>query len=161
MIEYLNRECRNVKLLFELEPRPVKVKFKKLTDTAISFKYVREGDACMDMYADMDACICPHETVIIKTGIAVEIPEGFEGIVRGRSGLATQGINVHIGTIDATYRGDVGVIVTNNSLQLFGIHKGNRIAQFTVKPVYPVHLTEVEELSETERGEQGYGSSGK
>ena len=161
MIEFLNRECRNVKLLFELEPRPVKVKFKKLTDTAIPFKYSREGDACMDMYADMDAILYPHETVIIKTGIAVEIPEGFEGIVRGRSGLATQGINVHIGTIDATYRGDVGVIVTNNSLQLFGIHKGNRIAQFTVKPVYPVHLIEVEELSETERGEQGYGSSGK
>lgn len=139
----------------------IPVKYKKLTSTAIPFKYSREGDACMDMYADMDAVLYPHETVIIKTGIAVEIPEGFEGIVRGRSGLATQGINVHIGTIDATYRGDVGVIVTNNSLQLFGIHKGNRIAQFTVKPVYPVHLTEVEELSETERGEQGYGSSGK
>ena len=115
----------------------------------------------MDMYADMDAVLYPHETVIVKTGIAVEIPEGFEGIVRGRSGLATQGINVHIGTIDETYRGDVGVIVTNNSMQLFGIHKGNRIAQFTVKPVYHVHLTEVEELSETVRGEQGYGSSGK
>lgn len=161
MIEFLNKEYDNKRILFEVEPRPVKVKFKKLTDTATLFRYSREGDACMDMYADMDAVLYPHETVIIKTGIAVEIPEGFEGIVRGRSGLATQGINVHIGTIDATYRGDVGVIVTNNSLQLFGIHKGNRIAQFTVKPVYPVHLIEVEELSETERGEQGYGSSGK
>ena len=150
-----------------IDPKPVfklpsiEIKFKKLTDTAIPFKYSREGDACMDMYADMDAVLYPHETVIVKTGIAVEIPEGFEGIVRGRSGLATQGINVHIGTIDETYRGDVGVIVTNNSMQLFGIHKGNRIAQFTVKPVYHVHLTEVEELSETVRGEQGYGSSGK
>lgn len=161
MIEFLSKEYDNKRILFEVEPRPVKVKFKKLTDTATLFRYSREGDACMDMYADMDAVLYPHETVIIKTGIAVEIPEGFEGIVRGRSGLATQGINVHIGTIDATYRGDVGVIVTNNSLQLFGIHKGNRIAQFTVKPVYPVHLIEVKELSETERGEQGYGSSGK
>ena len=143
------------------QPKSVELKFKKLTDTAIPFKYSREGDACMDMYADSDAVIYPHETVIIKTGIAVEIPEGFEGIVRGRSGLASQGISVHIGTIDETYRGDIGVIVTNNSMQVFGIHKGNRIAQFTVKPVYPVHLTEVEELSETERGEQGYGSSGK
>lgn len=143
------------------QPKPIELKFKKLTDTAIPFKYSREGDACMDMYADSEAIIYPHETVIIKTGIAVEIPEGFEGVVRGRSGLASQGISVHIGTIDETYRGDVGVIVTNNSMQVFGIHKGNRIAQFTVKPVYPVHLTEVEELSETERGEQGYGSSGK
>ena len=161
MIEFIQHMDHNLDVLFQFQAKPVKVKFKKLTDTAIPFKYSREGDACMDMYADMDAVLYPHETVIIKTGIAVEIPEGFEGIVRGRSGLATQGINVHIGTIDATYRGDVGVIVTNNSLQLFGIHKGNRIAQFTVKPVYPVHLTEVEELSETERGEQGYGSSGK
>ncbi len=161
MIEFLQHMDHNLDVLFQFKAKPVEVKFKKLTDTAIPFKYSREGDACMDMYADMDAVLYPHETVIIKTGIAVEIPEGFEGIVRGRSGLATQGINVHIGTIDATYRGDVGVIVTNNSLQLFGIHKGNRIAQFTVKPVYPVHLIEVEELSETERGEQGYGSSGK
>ena len=143
------------------QPKSVELKFKKLTDTAIPFAYSREGDACMDMYADSEAIIYPHETVIIKTGIAVEIPEGFEGIVRGRSGLASQGISVHIGTIDETYRGDIGVIVTNNSMQVFGIHKGNRIAQFTVKPVYPVQLTEVEELSETERGEQGYGSSGK
>ena len=137
------------------------IKFKKLTDTAIPFKYSRDGDACMDMYADMDAIMYPHETVIIKTGIAVEIPKGFEGIVRGRSGLASQGISVHLGTIDETYRGDVGVIVTNNSMQTFAIHKGNRIAQFTVKPVYPIELQEAKELTDTERGEQGYGSSGK
>lgn len=137
------------------------VKFKKLTDTAVPFKYSREGDACMDMYANMDVSVYPRKTVIVKTGIAVEIPEGFEGIVRGRSGLAAQGISVHTGTIDETYRGDVGVIVTNSSMQIFGIHKGDRIAQFTVKPVCRVHLTEVEELSKTERGEQGYGSSGK
>ena len=161
MISYYGKHYNGIQSLYDMTILPVKINFKKLTDTAIPFKYSREGDACMDMYADMDAVLYPHETVIIKTSIAVEIPEGFEGIVRGRSGLATQGINVHIGTIDATYRGDVGVIVTNNSLQLFGIHKGNRIAQFTVKPVYPVHLIEVEELSETERGEQGYGSSGK
>ena len=161
MIVLAGLKHSNGRDLYDLTVMSVDVKFKKLTDTAIPFKYSREGDACMDMYADSDAIIYPHETVIIKTGIAVEIPKGFEGVVRGRSGLASQGISVHIGTIDETYRGDVGVIVTNNSMQVFGIHKGNRIAQFTVKPVYPVHLTEVEELSETERGEQGYGSSGK
>jgi dUTP pyrophosphatase len=68
---------------------------------------------------------------------------------------------VHLGTIDETYRGDVGVIVTNNSMQTFAIHKGNRIAQFTVKPVYPIELRKAKELTDTERGEQGYGSSGK
>lgn len=140
---------------------PVELKFKKLTNTAIPFKYSREGDACMDMYADMEATLYPHETAIVKTGIAVEIPHGFEGIVRGRSGLATRGLSVHLGTIDETYRGDVGVIVTNNSMQIAYIHKGNRIAQFTAKPVYPIELIEADELTDTERGEQGYGSSGE
>lgn len=161
MHKYLTSMIDDQRYYMPLEPFPVLVKFKKLTNTAIPFTYSRKGDACMDIYADMDACINPGETVIIKSGIAVEIPEGFEGIVRGRSGLASQGISVHIGTIDETYRGDVGVIVTNNSLQMFGIHKGNRIAQFTVKPVYPVQLVEADELTDTERGEQGYGSSGK
>lgn len=161
MISYLGTKTKLGRLLYQFDAVPVSVKFKKLTNTAIPFKYSRDGDACMDIYADMDACINPGETVIVKSGIAVEIPEGFEGIVRGRSGLASQGISVHLGTIDETYRGDVGVIVTNNSLQTFGIHKGNRIAQFTVKPVYPVQLVEADELTDTERGEQGYGSSGK
>lgn len=161
MIHCFGTHPKNISNLYDVTLLPVNVKFKKLTDTAIPFKYIRKGDACMDMYADMDVCLSPSETVIVKTGIAVEIPEGFEGLVRGRSGLASRGIHVHLGTIESTYRGDVGVIVTNNSLQVAYIHKGNRIAQFTVKPVYPIHLTEVEELSETERGEQGYGSSGE
>ena len=161
MINYISHEPGGRKLVTEFEPCIVQVKFKKLTDTAIPFKYSREGDACMDIYADDEVYIYPHETVIVKSGIAVEIPEGFEGIVRGRSGLASQGISVHLGTIDETYRGDVGVIVTNNSMQTFAIHKGNRIAQFTVKPVYPIELQEAKELTDTERGEQGYGSSGK
>ena len=161
MIDIVRRDQDSHDTFEKINVLQLDIKFKKLTDTAIPFKYSRVGDACMDMYADMDACISPNETIIIKTGIAVEIPKGFEGLVRGRSGLASRGIHVHLGTIDHTYRGDVGVIVTNNSLQVAYIHKGNRIAQFTVKPVYPIHLTEVEELSETERGEQGYGSSGK
>lgn len=139
----------------------MKVKFKKLSSKAIPFTYSRENDACMDMYAvDNFTTILPKETVIVHTGIAVEIPSGYEGVVRGRSGLAAKGISVHVGTIDETYRGDVGVIMTNHSDEPFYIEKGNRIAQFTVKPVLRVELEEVQELSSTERGTQGYGSSG-
>lgn len=138
----------------------MKVKFKKLSASAIPFSYSRAEDACMDIYADMNYTLAPKETVIIHSSIAVEIPSGYEGIVRGRSGLATKGISVHIGTIDETYRGDVGVIMTNHSRMPFEIKKGNRIAQFTVKPVLRVELEEVQELSSTERGTQGYGSSG-
>ena len=161
MIKYLHKTHEGHYIRFDIKPTEVLVKFKKLTETAIPFKYSRENDACMDMYADMEATLYPHETAIVKTGIAVEIPHGFEGIVRGRSGLATRGLSVHLGTIDETYRGDVGVIVTNNSMQIAYIHKGNRIAQFTVKPVYPIKLVEADKLTDTERGEQGYGSSGE
>lgn len=138
----------------------IKVKFKKLDTNAIPFSYSREGDACMDMYSLADDIIYPRGTVIIPTGIAVEIPEGYEGIVRGRSGLASKGIQAHLGTIDSAYRGDVGIIITNTSNTHFEVKAGMRLAQFTIKPVYKIHLVEEVELSDTERGTNGYGSSG-
>lgn len=136
------------------------VHFKKLTQDARQFKYSRKLDACMDMFANINTTLEVGETKIISTGIAVELPAGFEGIIRGRSGLASKGIWVHIGTIDETYRGDLGVIMTNLSKEPFVINKHMRIAQFTVKPVYDIYLNEVDTLSKTERGENGYGSSG-
>ena len=136
------------------------IKFRKLVPNAIPFKYSREGDACMDMYASEDYVVYSNTTMIIPTGIAVEIPEGYEGLIRGRSGLASRGIWVHNGTIDCNYRGDVGVIITNNSFNTLFIEEGMRIAQFTIKPVIQITLEEVDNLSNTNRGEQGYGSSG-
>lgn len=138
----------------------IQVKFKRMTDTAKPFSYSREGDACMDMYADENIVLMPHQTCIIPTGIAVELPSGYEGLVRGRSGLATDGITVHLGTIDETYRGNVGIIVTNTRSLPFVVQRGMRVAQFTVKPVYKITLEEVDTLSSTARGENGYGSSG-
>ena len=136
------------------------VKFTRLNPNAVPFAYSRPNDACMDMYAVDDCTIAPKSTMIVHTGIAVEIPHGYEGIVRGRSGLASKGVSVHVGTVDETYRGDVGVIITNNMSEPLEIQAGNRIAQFTVKPVLKVELEEVKELSSTERGTKGYGSSG-
>ena len=138
----------------------IRVKFKKLIDYAIPFKYTREGDACMDMYSVEDTTIEPNSTEVVSTGIALEIPTGFEGIVRGRSGLASKGIHVHIGTIESSYRGDIGVIITNTTNKPFFINRGDRIAQFTVKPVNNILMEESEVLSETERGANGFGSSG-
>ena len=138
----------------------MKLKFIKLDKFAIPFKYSRKGDACLDVYSLENKILMPYERAIVKTGIAVEIPEGYEGIIRGRSGLATKGITVHLGTIDCNYRGEIGVIITNNTDDYFKIEKGNRIAQFTVKPVLPIELEEVYQLSSTERGTNGYGSSG-
>ena len=138
----------------------IEVKFKKLESNAIPFSYSRQNDACMDMYAFREAYIPSGATVVVPTKIAVEIPEGYEGIVRGRSGLASKGIHAHLGTIDEEYRGDVGIILTNNSEIPFEVKAGMRLAQFTVKPVYRVQLTELKELTDTQRGTNGYGSSG-
>lgn len=138
----------------------INVKFKKLNPNAIPFSYSREQDACMDMYALEGTTIPAGTTKIIPTGIAVEIPQGYEGLVRGRSGLASKGITAHLGTIDETYRGDVGMIIANHTNADFKVEAGMRLAQFTVKPVYHIQLEEVEELSDTFRGSNGYGSSG-
>ena len=138
----------------------IEVKFKKLDSSAVPFSYTREGDACMDMFALEGTTIPAGTTKIIPTGIAVEIPQGYEGLVRGRSGLASKGITAHLGTIDETYRGDVGMIIANHTNADFKVEAGMRLAQFTVKPVYHIQLEEVEELSDTSRGSNGYGSSG-
>ena len=138
----------------------INVKFKKLNPNAIPFSYSREQDAGMDMYALEGTTIPAGTTKIIPTGIAVEIPQGYEGLVRGRSGLASKGITAHLGTIDETYRGDVGMIIANHTNADFKVEAGMRLAQFTVKPVYHIQLEEVEELSDTSRGSNGYGSSG-
>ena len=138
----------------------IEVKFKKLDSSAVPFSYTREGDACMDMFALADMVLQAGMTAIIPTGIAVEIPEGYEGIVRGRSGLASKGIQAHLGTIDSAYRGDVGIIITNTSNTPFEVKAGMRLAQFTIKPVYKIQLIEVETLTNTERATSGFGSSG-
>ena len=156
------------------------VKFKKLDPEAKEFTYSREGDACMDMYSLEEVTLYENKPTLIRTGIAVEIPEGYEGIVRGRSGYALKNdLFVHIGTIDSNYRGDVGVIaicfkgiikdcIKDNYDNIIAfcknkyiiIPKHSRIAQFSIHPVTHISLIQDNELSNTNRGDQGYGSSG-
>lgn len=143
----------------------IQINFKKLHEHAIPFKYNYENDACMDVYALEDIIIKRNETLIIRTGIAIELPKGFEGRVRGRSGLSSNGLLVHQGIIDEGYRGDIGVIITNigykgTSSGNFRINSGDRIAQFSIHPVYKIHLIETDTLSNSIRGTNGYGSSG-
>jgi len=105
----------------------------------------------------------PLQRVIIPTGIALEIPEGYEGQVRPRSGLALKkGLTVlnAPGTIDADYRGEVKVILVNLGEEEVVIERGERIAQLVITPVVRAELIPVEELSSTERGEGGFGSTG-
>jgi len=127
--------------------------------------YETEGSAGMDLRANIDAAITlkPLERAIIKTGLFIALPVGYEAQVRPRSGLAAKkGITVlnSPGTVDADYRGEIGVILVNLSNEEFIVNDGERIAQLIIAKHERVNWQEVEVLNETERGAGGFGSTG-
>ena len=141
------------------------VKVKKLNDKAILPTYGSPYSAGADLYACMDenVTIHPGETVMIKTGLAMEIPEGFAGLIYARSGLATKkGLAPanKVGVIDADYRGEIMVLLINFSQTDFVINDGERIAQMVIAKHENAEFIEVETLDETERGAGGYGHTG-
>ena len=138
----------------------MQVKVKKLNSEAKIPTYGRKGDACLDLCALDSHLLDLGDIETVKTGIAMEIPEGYEGVVRGRSGLSSKGINVAIGTIDSNYRGDISVVISNYSTEMYRILAGDRIAQLAIRKTTDVELVEVNSLSNTVRGTQGFGSSG-
>jgi dUTP pyrophosphatase len=145
----------------------IEIKVKKLPharDLPIP-SYATPMASGMDLRAAVDSplVVRPLERVVVPTGIVLEIPEGYEGQVRPRSGLALgKGLTVlnSPGTIDADYRGEVKVILINLGGEEVVIRRGDRIAQLVIVPVVRVRLVEVEEVSGTKRGEGGFGSTG-
>lgn len=143
-----------------------RVEFKKLRPDAVIPKYMTAGAAGLDLTAAIDAPIeiKPGERRMIDIGLAVAIPPGFEGSVRPRSGLAIQhGITLvnAPGTVDSDYRGPLRVIVVNHGAEPFVVKSGERIAQMVIAPVAHAEVVEVSELSETARGDGGFGSTGR
>ena len=142
-----------------------KILIKRLSKEVPLPKYETNGSSGMDLAANINASIDinPGRTAIIPTGLALSIPKGFEVQIRPRSGLAAkQKISVlnTPGTIDADYRGEIKVILINLGQEPFKIEKGFRIAQMVVCPTVQAQLKEVDDLSETERGKGGFGSTG-
>ena len=124
--------------------------------------YNHAGDAGMDLRSSIRRFMAPGERVAIPTGVAMAIPPGYAGFVKSRSGLARHhGIAVLTGTVDCGFRGEWDVILLNTSEHGFNINRGDRIAQVVFKAVEHVELSVVAELPESERGLQGYGSSGR
>lgn len=141
------------------------VNIRKLRDGAVVPRYMTEHAAGLDLCVLLDAPLVlqPGERKLLPTGLALEIPPGFEGQVRPRSGLALkQGIALvnAPGTIDADYRGELGVIVINHGHEPVTFHSGDRIAQLVIAPVVQVRLCEVTALGETHRGDGGFGHTG-
>jgi dUTP pyrophosphatase len=129
-------------------------------------KYQTEQSAGMDLYANLSQPVVLKslERQLIPTGLKIELPQGYEAQIRPRSGLAIKnGITClnSPGTIDADYRGEIGVILANLSSETFTINDGDRIAQMVIAKHEQLEWLEVESLNTTQRGEGGFGSSGK
>ena len=145
----------------------MKIYIKRLKkDHPVSLpQYMTEGSSGMDLYASLnqEVTLEPGERKLIPAGISVAIPEGFEGQIRPRSGLAIQkgiGIVNGPGTIDADYRGEIGVLLINFGKEPFSIRNGDRIAQMIISRVYRVTLEEVDDLPSTRRQGGGFGHTG-
>lgn len=141
------------------------VRYIKLRPQAQAPQYMTDGAAGLDLFAAPDEMVTiePMKRALIPTGIAVDIPVGFEGQVRPRSGLALKkGITLpnSPGTIDSDYRGEVGVIMQNLGEEPFEVRAGDRIAQLIIAPVCRVDLQLVDSLEETERNGGGFGHTG-
>ena len=139
------------------------IKIKKISDKAVLPKYAHEGDAGMDVFSTMDVVIAPGKTALISTGIALEIPSGYEIQVRPRSGLALKKSITVLnapGTIDSGYRGEIGVILINHGKTSFYVNQGMKIAQLVAAKYETIQLIESDSLCESDRQINGFESSG-
>lgn len=143
----------------------MKVRIKKLNEKAIIPAYGSEFAAGADLYACIDGEITvnPQETAVIPTGVALELPAGYAGLIYARSGLATKkGLAPanKVGVVDCDYRGEVKVSLHNHSLQPQTVSAGERIAQLVITPYITAEFVLSDELSQTARGAGGFGSTG-
>lgn len=149
----------------------MKLKVKRITDTAVLPVKAHPNDAGFDICADEERNIYNGQTACVSTGLAIAIPEGYYGRLKGRSGLTSKtALRVQEGTIDSDYRGEIKVICDVRDAMLsddvwsddcyFEITKGMKIAQLIIQSLPPVDLVEVDDLDETDRGDGGFGSTG-
>lgn len=144
----------------------MKVRIKKLNERAVVPTYGSAGSAGGDLYSaeENDITVAPGQTVFIGTGLAVEIPEGLVGLVYARSGLACKkGLAPanKVGVIDSDYRGEIKVALYNHGKEAQTVAKGERIAQLVIAPFVFAEYEETDDLSDTARGEGGFGSTGR
>ena len=139
------------------------VKFRKIDPAAVLPSYAHPGDAGMDVRSVEELVIEPGGRGLVRTGLVMMLPPGYEAQVRPRSGLALKnGVTVlnTPGTIDEGYRGEVGVILANFGAEPFKVEKGAKIAQIVIAPCTRAEIVETDEVDATERGEGGFGSTG-
>jgi dUTP pyrophosphatase len=140
----------------------MQLKIKKINSEAVVPNYAHPDDAGFDLYSVETLKIAPMSRVQVATGIALEIPIGYVGLVWDKSGLSHKhGLKTLGGVIDAGYRGEVKVGVINLGTETYLLEKGHKVAQIIIQQREYCEIMEVDELSETSRGDSGFGSTGK
>ena len=139
------------------------LRVKKLVPDAQFPVRAHEGDVGYDIFASETTAIRPKERVLVSTGISIVIPEGHYGRIAPRSSLSVAGLDVGAGVIDPSYRGEVKVLLINNTYPRnpYKVRKGDKIAQLILEKVSTISVVEIESLPETDRGDGGFGSTGK
>ena len=157
----------------------MKILVKKIHDDAIIPEFAHVTDSGADLYTSKDLSLAPRQKGIAPTGICVALPPGFGATIRNKSGNTVKGvfckikvneeglfasgrvdITVYLGTIDNAYRGEIGIMVRNDSDFPIVIPKGTKLAQLVLEKIYQCNFEEVDNLDETDRGEGGFGSTG-
>ncbi len=139
----------------------MRLNVKKIRDDAILPVHAHHNDAGIDLFSCGEYSITPHATFSISTGIALEIPDGYVGLIWDKSSIGSKGIKTLGGVVDAGYRGEVKVIVHNLNTTPYIFSHGDKVAQILIQKVELFDISEVEELSDSLRGVNGFGSTGK
>ena len=139
------------------------LKIKKLeNDVKGILDYANQTDAGMDLCSNEDITLLVNTPTKIKTGVAIKIPDGYVGLIWDKSSIASKGIKTMGGVIDSGYTGEIMIVVNNLNKEEIKIEKNQKIAQLIIQPYLKIEkILEVEDLGETDRGEKGFGSSGK
>lgn len=144
---------------WEQEDNKGMIKIKSL-EGGVMPVYKTKGAACADCYARVDVNIPAGKRALVPLGFCIELPEGYEAEIRPRSGNSKNGVDVCLGTVDEDYRGEVMACVVNNLGEGLAVEKGSRVCQMKIQKAEQFKFVQVEELSETERGEGGFGHTG-
>lgn len=137
------------------------IKVRKIREDAKLPVYGHPGDAGMDLFS-VDECVLEKNNAQpVLTGIQVEIPDGYVGLIWDKSGISLQGVHRLAGVVDSGYRGEVKVVMINLGRQDYKIEKGTKIAQMLIQPIVSANIIESEDLEESSRGKNGFGSTGK
>jgi len=139
----------------------MQLKIKRLKPEAILPNYAKPGDVGLDLYAMENFVVAPMEHVRIWHGFALEFPNGYAGIIKDKGSISSAGLHTMGGVFDAGYRGEYNTHLINLSDKPYAIEKGNKVSQLVIFPVVIAEIQEVDDLSESERGEGRFGSTGK